>query len=67
MKVTGWWITSFPVDLGELSLCENWALLITMAVHLSSSVTKKYIIRGENRNDSILSLCLAPTLNSMNV
>ena len=45
----GWWLTSCPLDLDELSLCENWDLLSLRAVHLYSSVSVKAIIRNINK------------------
>ena len=39
VKVTGRWLTSCLVDLGELSLLENCDLLSPRAVHLFSSVS----------------------------
>ena len=47
-KVLGQWLTNVPVDIGELSLCKNWALLILRAVHSSSSVLEKAIIKNRN-------------------
>ena len=45
----------------------NWYLLNPRAVHLSSSVLAKAIIRNRNINGDMLSTCLTPTLKSMNV
>ena len=67
MKVPGKWITSCPVDLGELSLCANWAFLSTRAVHSSSSFSEKAIIRKRNSIGAMLSPCLTPTLKLMDV
>ena len=66
-KVTGWWFTNFLVDLGDLALRANWALLNPRAVHSSSSVLAKAIIRNRNSNGAMLSPCLTPNLNSMDV
>ena len=63
----GRWLTNCPVDLGELSLRENWDLLSPRAVHSSSSVLAKAIIKNINSTGAILSPCLTPTLNSMDV
>ena len=62
-KVLGWWLTNCPVDLGELSLRSNWALINTRAVHSSSSVSAKAIIKNRNSTGAMLSPCLTPTLN----
>ena len=64
-KVPVWWITNCPIDLGELSLRANWALLSPRAVHLSSSVSEKAIIKNRNITGAILYPCLTPTFNSM--
>ena len=61
-KVPVRWINNCPVDLGELSLCENWALLNPRAVHLSSSVSDNAIIRNRNSTRAMLYPCLTPTL-----
>ena len=61
----GRWLTHCPVDLGELYLRVNWALLNPRAVQLSSSVSLKYIIRNRNTTRAMLSPCLTPTLKSM--
>ena len=66
-KVPGWWLTNCPVDLGELYLRTNWALLIPRAVHSSSSVLTKAIIKNRNITGAMLSPCLTPTLNSMDI
>ena len=63
----GWLLINCPVDLGELSLRENWALISPRDVPLSSSVSNKAIIKKRNSNGDMLSPCLTPTLNSMNV
>ena len=39
VKVPGLWITSCPVDLGELSLHTNWALISPRTVQSSYSVS----------------------------
>ena len=44
----GRWLTSFQVDLGELSLRANWALLCLRAVHFSYIVSLKDIIKNRN-------------------
>ena len=64
-KVPGRWLTNFPVDLGELSLCAHWALLSPKVVHLSSSVSEKSIIKNRKSTGSMLSPFLTPTLKSM--
>ena len=46
-KVPGRWLTNCPVDLGELSMHANWALLIPRAVHSYSSVSAKPSLRIE--------------------
>ena len=66
-KVPGRWLINFPVDLGELSLRANWAFLIPRAVHLSSSVSDKAIIKNINGTGAMLSPCLIPTFNSIDV
>ena len=66
-KVPGRWITNCRVDLGELSLRENWALLSPRAVHLSSSVLAKAIIKNRDSTGAMLYSCLTPTLKSMDV
>ena len=63
----GRWITNFPVDLGDLSLRANWGLLDPRAVHSSSSVSAKVIIKNRNSTGSMLSNFLTPTFNSMDV
>ena len=63
----GWWITNDPVDLGDLSLYVNWALLIPRTVHSSYSVLEKAIIKNRNINGDILSPCFTPTLKFMDV
>ena len=40
-KVMGWWLTNCTVDIGELSLCANYALLNPRAVRSYSSVSAK--------------------------
>ena len=47
-KVLGQWLTNVLVDSGEFSLRKNWALLILRAVHSSSSVSEKAIIKNIN-------------------
>ena len=66
-KVPGRWLTNCPVDLGELSLRANWALLSPRAVHSSSSVLEKVVIKNRNITGAMLSPCLTPTLNSMDI
>ena len=66
-KVTGWWLTNFPVDIGELSLRANWDLLSPRAVHLYSIVSDNAIIKNINSTGSMLYPCLTPTLKSMDV
>ena len=61
-KVPGRWITNCPVDLGLLNLLANWALLSPRAVHLSSSVLAKAIIKKRNSIGAMISSCLTPTL-----
>ena len=60
-------LTNCPVDLGELSLCENWDLLSPRGFHSSSSVSVKAIIKNIDSTGEILYHCLTPTLNSMDV
>ena len=67
VKVTGWWITSCLVDIGEFSLHENWALISSGAFHSSSSVLENSINSNRNRTGSIPLTCLNPTLKSMAV
>ena len=45
----------------------NWALLSPRVVHSSSNVSAKAIIKNRNSNGDMLSPCLTPTLNSMDV
>ena len=66
-KVPGRWLTNCPVDLGELSLRGNWALLIPRAVHSYSSVLAKAVIKNRNSTGDMLSPCLTPNLNSIDV
>ena len=66
-KVLGRWLTNCPVDLGELYLHANQALLSSRAVHSSSSVLAKAIIKNRNSTGAMLYLCLTPNLNSMDV
>ena len=66
-KVPDWWLTNCLVDLDELSLRANWALVSPRAVHLSSSASAKAIFKNINSNRAMLSPCLTPTLNSMDV
>ena len=66
-KVPGRWLTNCPVDLGELYLHANWDLLSPRAVHSSSSVLLKAIIRNRNSTRAMQYPCLTPTLNSMDV
>ena len=46
---------------------ENWALLSPKSVHSSFSVSEKAIIKNRNSIWYMLSPCLKPTLNSMDV
>ena len=62
-----WWLTNCPFDICELSLCTNWALISPRAVHSSSSVLDKAIIKNINSTGAMLSPCLTPTLKSMDV
>ena len=66
-NVPGWWLTNCPVYLDVLSLCANWDFLNPRAVHFSSSVSAKAIIRNINSTGGILLPCLAPTLKLMAV
>ena len=66
-KVPDWWLTNCLVDLDEFSLRANWALLSPRAVRLSSSASAKAIFKNRNSNRAMLSPCLTPTLNSMDV
>ena len=66
-KVPGRWLTNCPVNLGELSMRANWDLLSPRAVHSSSSILAKAIIKNINSTGAMLSPCLTPTLNSMDV
>ena len=61
-KVPGRWLTSCPVDLGELSLRADWDLLSLRAIHSSSSVLEKAITRNRNSTGSMLHPCLTTTL-----
>ena len=65
MKVQGQWLNNCLVEIGELSLRANWSLLNPIAVHSSSSVLAKDIIRNRNRTGAILSPCLTTTLKSI--
>ena len=66
-KMLGRWLTNCLVDLGELSLRTNWALRIPRAVHSSSIVLAKAIIKNINSTGDMLSPCLTPTLKSMDI
>ena len=66
-KLPGWWLTNCPVDLGELSLRENWDVLSPRAVHVASSDLAKAIIKNRNSTRAIISPCLTPTFKSMDV
>ena len=66
-NVPGRWLTNCPVDLGELSMRANWAFISPRAVHSSSSVSAKAIIKNINSTEAMLSPCLNPNLNSMDV
>ena len=61
------WITSCPVDLGELYFCANWHLLNTRAVHLSSSFSSNATVRNRDSTRAMLYLCLTPTFKSTDV
>ena len=63
----GQWLTNCLVDLDEFSLRANWASLSPRAVHSSSIVLVNYIIKNINITGAMLSPCLTPTLNPMNV
>ena len=65
VKVTGWWLTSCLVDIGELYFRKKWALLSTRAVHSSSSVLEKVIVRNINSTGYMLYNFLTPNLKSM--
>ena len=65
--MTYWWLTNCPVDLGELSLCANWDFINYRSVHSSSCVLEKDIIKNRNNTVAIMSTCLTPTLESMDV
>ena len=67
MKVPGRWLTNCLVDLGELSLHENWDLLSPMSVHSYYSVLAKAIIKNRNSTGAMLSPCLTTTFKSMDV
>ena len=62
-KMLGRWLTNCLVDLGELSLRENWALLSPRDVHLSSIVLAKAIIKNRKSYGAMLYPFLTPTLN----
>ena len=66
-NVPGRWITSCPVDLGELSLRTNWVMISPRAVQSSSSVLAKAIIKNKNNTGAMLSPYLTLTLNSMDL
>ena len=66
-KVPGQWLTNCPVDLGKLSLRENWDFLNPRDVHSFSSDLAKAIIRNRKITGAVLSTCLTPTLKSMDV
>ena len=65
--MTVWWLTNFPVDLGELSLCADWDFLNPRVVYSSFSVSEKDIIRNRKSNGYMMYPCLARTLKSMDV
>ena len=67
VKVTGRWLTSCLVDLGELSLHANWYFLGPRAVHLSSIFLVNAIIRNRNSTGAMLSPFFTLTLKSMDV
>ena len=64
-KVPDWWVTSWPVDLGDLYLRENWYLPNPRAVQSSSIFLEKDIIKNRNSTGTKLSPCLTPTLKSV--
>ena len=55
------------VILGELYLHTNWYCISPRAVHSSSSVLEKAIIRNINSTGVVMLIYLTPTLNSMYV
>ena len=67
IKLPGLWLTIFPVNLGGLSLRENWDFLNPRDVHSFSSDLAKAIIRNRKITGDVLSTCLTPTLKSMDV
>ena len=67
VKVPGKGLTICLVDLDELSLCANWALLSPRYVQSYYSVLVKAITRNRNSTEDMLSPCLTPTLKSMDV
>ena len=67
VKVMGWLLTNFLVDIGDLSLRANWALINPRSFHLSSRILEKAIIRNRNSTVAMLSPFLTPTLKSMDV
>ena len=54
VKVLCWWLARCPDDIGELSLCENCALLSPREVHPFSNVLTKSIIRNMNSTGAML-------------
>ena len=66
-KVPGRWLNTCPVDLGELYLHVNLALLNTRAVHSYYSALSNAIIRDINSTKAILYPFLTPNFKSMDV
>ena len=66
-KVPVRWLTSCQVDLSELSLIANWALLSLRAVHSSSTDLTKATIKNINSTVAMLYPCLKTTLKLMDV
>ena len=64
-KVLGTCLTKCLVDIGEFSLCANWALINPRAAKLYSGVMKKATIRNINSNGTMLSPCLKSTFLPM--
>ena len=67
MKAPSWWLTSCPVDLGELYFHANWYLLSPREVYSFYSVSEKNTTRNRNSTGSMLSPCLTTTLKLMDV
>ena len=66
-KMPGRWLNNCLVDLGEFSLRANWALFSPRAIHSSSSVLVKVVIKNRNSNEAMMSPYLTPNLKSMDV